>query len=101
MLDIASMRSASNEVVEILKTLGNTDRLLILCQLSQSDLCVKDMEDMLDIRQPTLSQQLSVLRSQGVVKTRREGKYIYYSIADEKLLKILELLYELYCPTDS
>lgn len=98
MLDAASMRAASIEVVEILKILGNQDRLLILCQLIKSDLCVKDLEDSLDIKQPTLSQQLGVLRTQGVVNTRREGKYIYYSIADEQIIEIINLLYNLYCP---
>lgn len=101
MLDIISMRNASTEVVEVLKTIGNPDRLLILCQLTQDDLCVKDLENKLDIKQPTLSQQLGVLRSQGVVNTERRGKYIYYSIADKKLLNILELLYKLYCPVTS
>ena len=54
----------------------------------------------LDIRQPTLSQQLGVLRSEGVVSTRREGKNIFYSVADAALLEILAVLYRLYCPKE-
>ena len=63
-------------------------------------MCVGDLETHLDIRQPTLSQQLGVLRNEGVVATRREGKNIYYSVADPNLLQILEVLYRLYCPKE-
>ena len=63
-------------------------------------MCVSDLESALGIRQPTLSQQLSVLRAEGVVSTRREGKNIYYSVADAALLDILAVLYRLYCPKE-
>lgn len=94
------MRAAAGQVVDILKTLANPERLLILCQLSQGESCVGDLEQALGIHQPTLSQQLAVLRADGVVATRREGKYIYYRVADQNLFRILALLYELYCPKD-
>jgi ArsR family transcriptional regulator len=63
-------------------------------------MCVSDLEEELQIRQPTLSQQLGVLRNEGVVNTRREGKNIYYSVADPALLEILAVLVRLYCPKD-
>ena len=78
--------------------LGNEDRLLLLCQLATGEMCVSQLEDELAIRQPTLSQQLSVLRAEGVVATRREGRRVYYRVADPRLLEVLELLYRLYCP---
>lgn len=83
-----------------LKVLANEDRLLLLCQLSQGEMCVSELEEALDIHQPTLSQQLGVLRMEGVVDTRRQGKNIYYSVADPALLEILAVLYRLYCPKD-
>ncbi len=83
-----------------LKLLANEDRLLLLCQLSQGEMCVSDLEDMLGIHQPTLSQQLGVLRAEGVVSTRRQGKNIFYSVADPAMLEILAVLYRLYCPKD-
>jgi ArsR family transcriptional regulator len=83
-----------------LKVLANEDRLLLLCQLSQGEMCVGDLELALGIHQPTLSQQLGVLRNEGVVNTRRDGKRISYSLADPKLLQVLELLYTLYCPKE-
>jgi DNA-binding transcriptional ArsR family regulator len=94
------LRSAAVEAVTALKVLANTDRLLLLCQLSQGEMCVGELEEALDIRQPTLSQQLSVLRNEALVRTRREGKNIYYSVTDERLLEMLSVLYRLYCPKE-
>lgn len=95
-----ALRGAAGQAVAALKVLANEDRLLLLCQLSQGELCVSELEEALDIHQPTLSQQLGVLRSEGVVNTRRQGKNIYYSVADPALLEILAVLYRLYCPKD-
>jgi DNA-binding transcriptional ArsR family regulator len=91
------LRGAAAEAVTALKLLANTERLLLLCQLSQGEMCVSELEEALDIHQPTLSQQLGVLRTEGVVNTRREGKNIFYSIADDRLVQILAVLYRLYC----
>lgn len=91
------LRRAADEAVGALKLLANPERLLLLCQLSQGEFSVSELEELLDIHQPTLSQQLGVLRSQGVVATRREGKNIHYSVADPALLEILAVLYRLYC----
>ena len=99
-IDPDLLRQAAGEAVGALKVLANEDRLLLLCQLSQGQMCVGDLEEALGIRQPTLSQQLGVLRNEGVVGTRREGKNIFYSVADARLLKVLEVLYRLYCPKD-
>jgi DNA-binding transcriptional ArsR family regulator len=97
-LDPNVLRSAAAQAVSTLKLLANEDRLLLLCQLSQGEMCVSELEEVLDIRQPTLSQQLGVLRTEGVVNTRRDGKRVVYSIADRDLLQVLETLYGLYCP---
>jgi ArsR family transcriptional regulator len=99
-IDPVLLRGAAHQAVGVLKLLANEDRLLLLCQLSQGEMCVGDLEEQLDIRQPTLSQQLGVLRGEGVVSTRREGKKIYYAIADASLLEILAVLYRLYCPKE-
>jgi DNA-binding transcriptional ArsR family regulator len=92
------MRGAAAEAVGALKLLANEDRLLLLCQLVHGEMCVSELEAALDIRQPTLSQQLGVLRAEAVVQTRRDGKNIYYRIADARLLEVLALLHRLYCP---
>ncbi len=99
-LDPEALRSAADKAVGTLKLLANVERLLLLCQLSQGEMCVSDLEAQLDIHQPTLSQQLGVLRSEGVVTTRREGKNIFYAIADPNLIEIISVLYDLYCPKE-
>ena len=99
-IDTQRLRQAAGRAVAALKLLGNEDRLLLLCQLSQSECCVGDLESLLGIRQPTLSQQLAVLRAEGVVQTRRDGKKIFYRIADPAILEVLGVLYRLYCPED-
>lgn len=99
-IDPARLRGAAGQAVGALKLLANEDRLLLLCQLSQGEMCVSELEEALDIHQPTLSQQLGVLRTEGVVDTRRQGKNIYYSVADPAMLQILTVLYRLYCPKE-
>ena len=99
-IDPNVLRSAAGIAVAALKVLANEDRLLLLCQLSQGEMCVSELETALGIRQPTLSQQLSVLRTEGVVQTRRDGKNIFYSVSEPALLEILAVLYRLYCPKE-
>ena len=99
-IDPAVLREAAEQAVAALKVLANQDRLLLLCQLSQGEMSVGDLEAALDIYQPTLSQQLGVLRTEGIVNTRREGKRIYYSVADPNVMRVLEVLYRVYCPKE-
>ena len=96
-LDTQALRQSAGEAVAALKALGNPVRLLLLCQMSQGEISVGELQAQLDIQQPTLSQQLGVLRREGVVNTRRDGKKIFYSVADERLLVLLRTLYKLYC----
>lgn len=100
-VEIETMRQSADLVVGLLKSLANTDRLLILCHLAQNELNVSQIEAETEIHQPTLSQQLMMLRKSDVVKTRRDGKQIYYSIKDQKLLIVLQTLHALYCPNDA
>lgn len=99
-LDVQTLRHAAGEAVAALKALGNPERLLLLCQMSQGEISVADLEARLDIHQPTLSQQLGVLRREGMVDTRREGRNVFYSVADPRLLALLRTLYAQYCPKD-
>lgn len=99
-IDPEVLRRAAGQAVSALKVLANEERLLLLCQLSQGEMAVGELEEALGIRQPTLSQQLGVLRGEGVVDTRRDGKRIFYSIADARLLQVLAVLYDIYCPKE-
>ncbi|MFC5478415.1 metalloregulator ArsR/SmtB family transcription factor [Massilia suwonensis] len=96
-LDLQAMQSAAARACGMLKVLGNPDRLLLLCQLTQGEFCVSDLETQLQIQQPTLSQQLGVLREEGLVSTRREGKQIFYKIDSREATAIMQVLYELFC----
>ena len=89
----ASARAAS----DLLKALSNETRLTILCMLSDGEKSVSNLEELLDMRQPTVSQQLARLRADRLVKTRREGKMIYYGLASDEAKVIIQALYELYC----
>lgn|SRR5690625_2274789 len=96
-LDMDRLRQNAADADRLLKALANPDRLLLLCQLSQGELNVGELEHVVGIHQPTLSQQLGVLRREGLVATRREGKQIYYRIRSDEALAVIGTLYELFC----
>ena len=89
-----------NSVADQLKILSNPDRLKILCILKDGEIHVQNIEQLTAIQQPTLSQQLTLLRKSQLVQIRREGKQIYYSIQDQRVLDLMQKLYELYCQTE-
>lgn len=96
-VDLAELQNAAAAASSLLKVLANQDRLLLLCQMTQGDYCVSDLEQLTGVRQPTLSQQLTVLRDEDMVTTRREGKQIFYNIASKEALAVLQVLYEQFC----
>ena len=96
-LDLHAMQAAAARACGMLKVLGNPDRLLLLCRLTQGEFCVSELEAQLGIGQPTLSQQLGVLREESLVSTRREGKQIYYTIDSPEATAVMQVLYELFC----
>ena len=96
-LDIQRLRGSADAAGRLLKSLANPDRLLLLCQLSQGERNVGELEALLGIRQPTLSQQLGVLRREQLVATRSDGKQIYYRIESQQALAVIATLYQLFC----
>ena len=84
-------------VTNQLKVLSNPDRLKILRHLLDGEVNVQTIEKLTEIHQPTLSQQLTVLRKSEMVSTRRDGKQIFYQIADPKVLVLMQTFYDLYC----
>ncbi len=80
-----------------LKTLAHEGRLMILCHLGSGEKSVGELEELLDLRQAAVSQMLARLRDEGLVATRREGKTIYYSLADQNTSEVIALLYRLFC----
>jgi DNA-binding transcriptional ArsR family regulator len=96
-LELEDMRQAASQACSLMKVLANPDRLMILCQLSQGEKRVGELEELLGIVQPTLSQQLTVLREEKLVSTRREGKNIYYTLDSPKAMAVIETLYQQFC----
>lgn len=87
----------SDIMADRLKVLSNPDRLKVLCVLIEGEQNVQQIEKLTDIHQPTLSQQLTVLRKAKMVSTRRDGKQIFYSLADSRVLTVIQTIYQLYC----
>jgi len=96
-LDLNAMQNGAAAACRLMKVLANPDRLLILCQLSQGEKRVGELEEILKIVQPTLSQQLTVLRDEALVTTRREGKSIYYRLSSPQALAVMQVLYQNFC----
>ena len=90
------MRNA-REASDLLKALSHESRLLLLCLLAEKERSVGELEEILSLRQPTVSQQLARLRFDDLVTTRREGKTIYYSIANEDVRRLIEVIYDIFC----
>ena len=95
--DLQALRSHATEAVTLLKLLGNEDRLMLLCQLAEQARTVSELEVLTGIGQPTLSQQLGVLRRQGLVATEREGKFIRYQVSDARALQLMQTIHQLFC----
>lgn len=98
-LDLDKMKASAGNACRLMKVLSNPDRLMLLCQLSQGEKRVGELEEILGILQPTLSQQLTVLRDEELVTTRRDGKNIYYQIASPQALAVMNVLFAQFCET--
>jgi DNA-binding transcriptional ArsR family regulator len=96
-IDLTIMKTSASRACALMKVMGNPDRLLLLCQISQDEKSVGELEESLGIHQPTLSQQLTVLRDEGLVETRRDGKKIYYRISSPEALAVMQVLYQQFC----
>ena len=96
-INLKKMQASADDACRLMKVLSNRDRMMLLCQIGQGEKCVSELEDCLDIHQPTLSQQLTVLRNEELVETRREGKQIYYSLTGNVALVVMDVLYQNYC----
>ncbi|MCP5155091.1 MAG: helix-turn-helix transcriptional regulator [Ectothiorhodospiraceae bacterium] len=91
------MRASSARAARLLKVVANRDRLMILCVLAGGERSVSELEVILGIRQPALSQQLARLRADELVATRRDGKVVHYRLTSSEMGRVVELLYEIYC----
>jgi DNA-binding transcriptional ArsR family regulator len=96
-MNVDRMADSAREASEFLKALAHESRLMILCNLLDGEKSVGELETHLSLRQSTASQQLARLRLEGLVSARRDGKTIYYSIADQKVRSVIGVLYTTFC----
>lgn len=97
-VDPAALAEAAEQASEFLKSLANPVRLRILCLLVQGESPVGDIAEKLAARQSLISQHLALLRKDGLVRPRRDGQTIFYALADERARKLIDVLYESFCP---
>lgn len=95
--DAEVLLEQARKASELLKALSHETRLLILCILSEGEKAVSELEEILDMPQAAVSQQLARLRFDRLVTTRRDGRMIYYKIADDEVSSVIESLYNLFC----
>ncbi len=91
------MQENARRTTDFLKSLAHTGRLMILCRLVEGPATVGELEEMLAMRQSSVSKQLARLREEGLVSCQRDGRSISYSLADERARKIVSTLYEIFC----
>ena len=96
-VEMDRMLENATAAANFLKAISHEGRLLILCHLVSGEKSVTELETLLSARQAAVSQQLSRLRTEGLVTTRRDGKAIFYSLADDRPRKILDVVHELFC----
>ncbi len=99
--DLDNMYESGQEAAGFLKAMAHEGRLMILCHLVKGEKSVTELENLLSSRQAAVSQQLARLRLEGIVEYRRDGKAIYYTIKDQKVYKLISLLYEEFCKTNN
>ncbi len=99
-MNLAELQSKAGAVEALLKSVGNRNRLMLLCELQRGERSVGALQQAIGLSQSALSQHLARLRLDGVVTTRRESQTIYYSLASEKVSRLIGLLDQLYCAPD-
>lgn len=98
--DVHEMADSALAATNFLKSIAHEGRLMILCRLAEGECSVTELEQLLSARQAAVSQQLARLRMEGLVRARREGKAVYYSLADERVKAIIPVLYDMFCKND-
>ena len=95
--ELNDMMDSAMTASRFLKAISHEGRLMILCYLASGEKSVTDLESLLSSRQAAVSQQLARLRSEGLVSARREGKVIFYRLADKRATRILDVVYDIFC----
>jgi ArsR family transcriptional regulator len=96
--DLRLFEESAERAVTLLRLLANEKRLMILCRLADGEMAVGDIQSHVSLSQSALSQHLALLRTEGIVATRREGQAVFYRLDDPAAMRVIETLAELFCP---
>jgi DNA-binding transcriptional ArsR family regulator len=95
--EVKRLMQRARDASDFLKAMSHESRLLLLCLLAERERSVTELEEILSLRQPNVSQQLARLRLDGLVDTRRDGKTVYYHLASEDVRRMIGVIYDIFC----
>ncbi|SMF04866.1 transcriptional regulator, ArsR family [Alteromonadaceae bacterium Bs31] len=101
MSSLEELAAHAKDAASLLKELGNESRLMICCSLGDSELCVGELNELVPLSQSALSQHLARLREAGLVDTRKQGQTVFYRLAGDHAIKVIQTLKSIYCPAIS
>lgn len=96
-MELDQIKERAGEVAELLKTMAHQDRLMVLCQLIEGEVGVAQLQENSALSQSAFSQQLSVLRKNGLVQVRKESQQVFYSLADPRVKELIGNLHSIFC----
>lgn len=95
--EMAELHDMAAHAVELLKAMANEWRLMILCQLSEGEKTVTELQQLLGLSQSALSQHLAILRREKIVKARKHAQSVNYSLSGDDATKVMNTLHEVFC----
>ncbi len=96
-MNVTNLKNSAKDAADLMGALANEKRLMLLCQLVDGEKSVSALRQLLNVSQTNASQQLAILRKDGLVKTRRDGQTIYYSLKGDEAQRVIEVLHGIYC----
>jgi len=94
---LTELHDMASNACELLKAMANEWRLMILCQLSQGEKTVSELQALLGLSQSALSQHLAILRREKIVKSRKHAQSVSYSLSGNEATKVMQTLHEVFC----
>ena len=94
---LAELHDMASNACELLKAMSNKWRLMILCQLSEGEKTVGELQGLLGVGQSTVSQHLAILRREEIVASRKDAQSIFYSLSGDEAIKVMATLHDVFC----
>ncbi|EEY99347.1 helix-turn-helix transcriptional regulator [Vibrio cholerae] len=96
-IEIEQMKSNAVEVAELLRVMAHPERLMVLCQLTNREMGVGQLQQGSTLSQSAFSQHLTVLRKHGIIQARKESQQVFYSLADSRITALIQSLQNVFC----